>query len=325
MGLDRKGFLKLAVTGGLGALMGGANNVPDRWKEGGASLVPVTRQSLVMGSIISFQVIAETEEAGYEAIRRAEQQFRSLERIFSMYDEDSEMSKLARHAGETPVALSDQAVELLTVAKDIYRKSQGRFDITIEPAMKRWGFRENPGKAVDRPTEKELRKLERIIGSDKIQLDSKKVLLTEPGMAIDTGGIAGGFALDKAIQEIKKCDVSAAFINFSGDIHCFGEPLKERKWPVHILDPRTQQPLVDPVKLTDEALSTSGAYQNRRHDHHHHSWGHLLLPGQAEPIEPIGSVTAIHSSAIMADVWSTASYVGATAPSKVRTIRLPHR
>lgn len=321
MSVDRKQFLELVVTGGLGALFGGSL-IPGRWKDKGVTLIPVSRQSVVMGSMISFQVTAESESAGYETIRRAEQIFRSLEKTFSMYDEQSEMARLAARAGKNPVSLSGEALDLLRFSKQLYRDSDGKFDITIEPAMRRWGFRDNPGEVISTPTDRELRNLERIIGSDKIDIEDNKAFLEEEGMAIDTGGVAGGYALDKAIEEMKKCDISSAFINFSGDIHCFGSPLEKRGWPVHILDPRTKQPRLESIDLYNEALSTSGAYQNRRHGKQQQSWGHLFLPAQAEPLEPVGSVTVVGSSALRADAWSTASYVGAEAPRDLRTIVL---
>lgn len=314
----------MAVTGGLGALFGGAA-IPQRWTSGGASLTMVQRQSLVMGSIISFQAVAETEVAGYDAIRKALDAFRALENIFSMYDEHSEMAKLAKAAGKHSVVVSAEAHQLLTFAKEMYKNTDNRFDITIEPAMKRWGFRNNPGEAIIPPTDKERRKLERLIGSDKIHIEPNKIGLAEHGMAIDTGGIAGGFALDRAIEVMKKCDIAAAFINFSGDLHCFGQPVEGEYWPVYIWDTQTRQPLADPVELNDEALSTSGAYQNRRHNNAHDSWGHLMLPGKAEPVEPVSSVTTIHSSAMVADAWSTASYVGAKAPKDLRLITLKNK
>ncbi|WP_138431413.1 FAD:protein FMN transferase [Fodinibius saliphilus] len=321
MSVDRKQFLQLAITGGFGTLLGGSV-IPKRWREGGISLTPVSRQSVVMGSLISFQVVAETKKAGFKAIRRAEKIFRDLEKTFSMYDEKSEMAMLARKAGTKPVPVSNESIELLRFAKAVYQQGANYFDVTVEPAMKRWGFRDNPGRIISQPTDKELRTLERIIGSDKIIIENDNILLAEQGMAIDTGGIAGGYALDKAISAMKECDISAAFINFSGDIHCFGKPMKGQKWPVYLVDPQTQQPLAEPVELSNEALSTSGAYQKRRHDGNEHSWGHLLFPTQAKPVEPVGSVTAIHSSAMHADAWSTAAYVGAEPPSEVRTLVL---
>ncbi|HET6527700.1 MAG TPA: FAD:protein FMN transferase, partial [Balneolaceae bacterium] len=321
LNMDRKAFLKITAVGGFGTLLGGPA-LPLRWKEKGVNLTAAKRRSLAMGSVISFTAITEHKKDGYEAIRRAEQVFRSFDKIFSMYDDESEMGLLAKHAGEQFIPLSDAAVKLLNYAKVLYRQSNRFFDVTIEPAMRQWGFRKNPEVAVQPPTDAELRKLEQIIGSEHIILDDNHGLLRKPGMALDTGGIAGGYALDAAIEEMKKCEIAAAFINFSGDIHCFGSPLDGKKWPVFLIDPHSLQPLTEPIYLSNEALSTSGSYQNRRHDGNGHSWGHLLLPRHAEPVEPCGSVTAIHQSAMVADAWSTTAYLGAAPPKEVRTIIL---
>lgn len=321
MNLDRKKFLQLMITGGLGAVFGGT--IPPHWTSRGTRLRSVRRQSVAMGSVISFDVVAETEKAGYDAIRKAMDTFRKMDKIFSMYDEGSEMAELAKTAGKRPVPVSDEAIRLFTFAKKMYTDSGHRFDMTIEPAMRRWGFRQNPGKSLTPPTDQERRKIERLIGMDKVNIENDKIGLTRNGMAIDTGGIAGGFALDKAVEIMKECDVAAGFINFSGDIHCFGQPLDGQYWPVYIWDPVTQQPLADPVALKNEALSTSGAYQNRRHDKAHDSWGHLLLPSKAEPIEPLSSVTAVHPSAMVADAWSTAAYLGSVPPDDVSITTIP--
>lgn len=321
MDLNRKKFLQLMITGGLGAVFGGS--IPPHWSSKGTKLTSVRRRTLAMGSIISFEVVAETEEAGYFAIRKAMDTIRRLENIFSMYDENSEMARLAKSAGKHPIRISDEACQLLTFAKKMYKETGNRFDVTIEPAMKRWGFRRNPGETIIPPTFKERLELERLIGSEKIYIENDNTIgLAEVGMAIDTGGIACGFTLDKAVKVMRKCDVSAGFINFSGDIHCFGESLDGKKWPVYIWNPKTQQPLDKLVELHNEALSTSGAYQNRRCDSSNHSWGHLLLPNIVKPVEPISSVTAIHSSAMMADAWSTAAYLGAKPSKDIRLVTI---
>lgn len=320
MGIDRKSFLKIAATSGLGIFAGAATPFSNRWRERGVSLVSVERSSLVMGSIARFEVVAEHEKDGYEAIRRAVEVFRKLDDKLSMYNPSSEMGTLAKSAGKQPVLLSDDSVNVLNFAKKTWHQTGGKFDVTIEPAMKKWGFRKDPSTKVERPGDQELKKLEEIIGSNKLYIDGNQGYLEKQDMAVDLGGIAGGYALDHAIEEMKRADVAAAYINFSGDIHCFGKPLDGSGWPVHIYNPQTNQPLVDPVILEDEALSTSGAYQNRRDGIKQDSWGHLFLPGEARPVEPTSSFTAIHTSAMAADAWSTAGYVGAQTPDDVRWI-----
>ncbi len=322
MSFDRKSFLKVAATGGIGLLFGNPSFAVNRWKERGVSLVKVERSSLAMGSVVQFQVVAGQEKDGYEAIRKGIEVFRNLDTRLSMYDSSSEMGVLSKRAGKQVVSLSDDAINVLSFAKQVWAETSGLFDVTIEPAMKRWGFRKNPSSEIKLPTDNQLKRLERIIGADKLIIENGKAYLEKQGMAVDLGGIAGGYALDQAIDQMKKQDIAAAFINFSGDIHCFGNPLEHSGWPVHIYNPHTGEPIPESVILHNEALSTSGSYQNRRRNGSNKSWGHLLSPTDANPVDHAGSVTAIHPSAMMADAWSTAAYVGATQNEELRWVIL---
>lgn len=322
MSFSRKSFLKVAATGGLGLLFGGIPRHSFAWREKGIHLKSVRRNSLVMGSIIHVEVIADTERAGNKAINRAVEIFRNLDRKLSMYDAQSEMGLLGRYAGKTPVPLSVDSQAILRFAEKVNTDSGHLFDVTVEPAMRKWGFRKDSDARVTRPTDEQLKQLERLVGMDKLTLDGELAYLETKGMGIDLGGIAGGYALDKAIEALKRMDVAAAFINFSGDIHCFGSTVDGEGWPVNIYNPETHNLLEKPVMLHDRALSTSGAYQNRRNDQYGHSWGHLLKPASVRPAEPVHSLTAIHSSAMAADAWSTAAYLGAHPPKDLETIVL---
>lgn len=308
--ISRKQFFKMLTLGGVGLWMKPGPALA-RWHDRGAPLTRVQRQSLVMGTIAAFDVIAPTERDGYAAIRRAVDIFRDVDAKLSMYSSTSEVAQLAQHAGKAPISTSSETASVLRFAQTMAHQTAGRFDITIEPLMRRWGFRQPPGETVTPPTDEELQQLQRVIGYEKLYVEDSTAQLARSGMAIDVGGIAGGYALDRAIAAMKRMNVAAAFINFSGDIHCFGTPADGELWTVRLLDPVTQTPRSHEIPLHNKALSTSGSYQNRRHTATGRSWGHLLAPDQAEPIEPVGSVTAIHPSAMRADAWSTAAYVGA--------------
>ena len=166
MNLNRKNFLRYLITGGLGLCFGGASALPKSFREKGAKLVTVKRQSLVMGSVASFEVVADSERAGYQAIRKGVDVFRALDKKLSMYRRDSEMAKLGTSAGREPVSISDEALEILRFSKRISESTRGLFDVTVEPAMRSWGFRKEPGDRIKEPTGEELRKLEQLIGSE---------------------------------------------------------------------------------------------------------------------------------------------------------------
>lgn len=304
----RRRFVRMMALGGVGLALPG---VP-AWHDGGARLVHVRRQSLVMGSVAAFEVVAPSARDGHAAINRAVRVFRRLDALLSMYRTDSEVAALERHAGHAPVPVSPDTEAVLRHALAFARRTGGRFDVTIEPLMRRWGFRRDPDRPVTPPTDAELRALQARLGSAHVHVAPGEAMLLRPGMALDVGGIAGGYALDRALDVLRQAEVAAAFINFSGDVHAFGAPAADTPWQVHLLDPVTRRPRAGALVLAGRALSTSGAYENRRHDAAGASWGHLLLPGRARPVEPGGSVTALHPSALAADAWSTAAFVGAT-------------
>lgn len=282
-----------------------------RWRDRGVDLVRVRRQSLLMGSVASFDVVAATERDGYAAIEGAVRIFRKVDARLSMYRADSEVAAVARHAGKTPVTITVDTETVLRYAREMSNQTGGRFDITIEPIMRRWGFRQDPDRTIVQPSEKALRELEHRIGYEHLHLENGQAYLNRPGMALDVGGLAGGYALDRAIEAMKQFSVAAAFINFSGDVHSFGVPVDGVPWSVRLLDLITRQPLSDEIVLGGRALSTSGAYENRRHDDAGRSWGHLIAPDSGRPVAPFDSVTVLHSSAMIADAWSTAAFVGA--------------
>lgn len=293
------------------------------WRDRGVSLERVHRQSLVMGAVVSFDVVAPTEQDGYAAINEAVDVFRDLDRKLSMYRSDSETMALEDAAGEAPVPISSDTSTVLRRAQALARTTNGWFDVTIEPLMRQWGFRNDPEKPISRPTDAQIRHLRSLVDYRKLVVKDDRALLEKAGMALDLGGIAGGYALDQAIDRMRSMDVAAALINFSGDLHCFGQPVSGHPWSVRLVDPATLEPRAEAIPLRDEALSTSGSYQNRRHTRTGDSWGHLLRPDLGNPVEPIGSVTAIHPSGLEADAWSTATYLGAKPhPPELRTRRL---
>lgn len=310
--LSRRRFLTRASSG-LGLALGSTGWPLTEWWDGGTRLQRVQRESLLMGSVATFHVVAPTEQEGYAAINRAVEIFRDLDRKLSMYRPDSEIAGMEATAGDAPISISTETETVLQHAQTMARRTNGRFDVTIEPLMRRWGFRDDPQLSVERPTEEELRRLDALVDHRKLTVEGGRARLRNEGMALDLGGIAGGYALDRAITRMRSMNVAAALINFSGDIHCFGTPAKGQPWTVHLVDPVTLEPREETVTLRDEALSTSGSYQNRRHTPRGESWGHLLHPRLAMPVEPVGSVTAIHPSALKADAWSTALYLGAEA------------
>ena len=127
------------------------------------------------------------------ASRAAYDRIAALNTILSDYDPESELSRLCQSAGGAPVPVSADLFEVLRRSKEIYERSGGAFDVTIAPVGRLWRRARRDHKLPDPARLAEARPL---VGSDKMLLDprTRTVQLTKPGMKLDVGGIAKGYA-----------------------------------------------------------------------------------------------------------------------------------
>ena len=148
------------------------------------------------------------------------------------------------------------------------------------------------------------------IGMDKVTINrrSSTVALEHPKTRLDFSGIAVGYAIDGAVNILKAHGIVSALINHSGDIYALGAPLAEDSWTMGITDPMHSEEIITTVQIKNQALSTSGNYQNFLIEDGH-IVGHILDPRTARPASTLLSSTVIADNAIEADALSTGSFV----------------
>jgi thiamine biosynthesis lipoprotein len=158
------------------------------------------------------------------------------------------VSRLNREASEHPVMVDAWTYHVLQDALDLHRLSAGLFDITIAPVLQDMGLL--PG-ARDRRSSTS----KKIVMDEAVELlPGRRVRFLRPNTAIDLGGIAKGFAVDRAVDTLKSGGVSCGLVNAGGDLVAFG-PLPQ---PVHIRNPRDPGQCICRIDLTGEALASSG-------------------------------------------------------------------
>ncbi len=236
--------------------------------------LPVTRAQWLMGTVCEIQAwgprALEGSSAAFAEIAR-------LERVLSLYREESELSALNREAFRVPFRCSPELWEALSAALSAARESGGAFDPTILP------LRKGPSALG-------------LVGHRKLALDSSRrsVRFTLPGMGIDPGGIGKGLALDHAAAALRRAGVRAALINFGGQIYALGSPPGAPGWRVRA--PGLAQELL----VKDASVSTSGDSERP---------GHILSPFTGLPLRRHRSVTVVAPTGAQADAWSTALFV----------------
>ena len=154
----------------------------------------------VMGTVAGMTFYTGPEEfAG--AVEAVKKEFDLVSRTATVHDGTSELSRLNAAAAEKPFACSPEMWELLTESRRAYRLSEGAFDISVKPLMDLWGFYRKRSKI---PSGKEIAEAKALTGLDKVVFDDIRhtVKFSRPGMALDLGGIAKGYALERAARAV---------------------------------------------------------------------------------------------------------------------------
>ena len=241
------------------------------------------------------------------AIDAAFKEMERIERVFSKFDENSEVSKINRSAGMEKVDVSGEVFGLTERSIYYSRISGGTFDITVGPLMEIWGFvRENKSL----PDRGVIDNALKHVGYKNIELDSGElsVRFLDKGVKIDFGGIAKGYAVDRAKDVLASKGIKNGLINLGGNIFALGHAPGKESWNIGVEDPRNKGKLLHTFEVIDKGISTSGNYE-RFFEIGGKRYSHIINPITGEPCQGIISVTVISDSAEKADALSTAIFV----------------
>jgi thiamine biosynthesis lipoprotein len=271
----------------------------------------------VMGTFARVVAVAKDSSVADSAVEAAFAQLRNVDELMSDYKSDSEISRVNRDAYKSPVKVSKSTFEVLQKAIYFSELSDGAFDVTVGPLVDLWRQAADVNSI---PAEAELQQARSKVGCEKLLLDANEmsVRFAVDGMRLDLGGIAKGYAIDKAIEAMLKGGALGGMVDIGGDIRCFGVPTKGKThWLIGLQDPNKAQGWLATgetslvLKLTDNAIATSGDY--RRFvliDGQRYS--HILNIKTGRGSKGLSSVTIICKNAIDADALATAvSVMGA--------------
>lgn len=211
-----------------------------------------------MGTQFKILLYAPDRATAEQAAQAAFARIAVLDGIMSDYRATSELMRLCRQAGGPPVPVSPELFFVLSRSQELARQTHGAFDVTVGPVVRLW---RRARRNLLLPDPDELAKARALVGFDKVRLEpsTRTVQLTQPGMQLDLGGIAKGYAADEALKALQQLRISRALIAAGGDIVAGEAPPGAEGWTVGIA------PLEDPEKppkrylrLRYAAVSTSG-------------------------------------------------------------------
>ena len=254
-----------------------------------------------MNTYMTFTAYGEGAE---DALADARVRVEEVEALWSVTDEGSEIYR-ANHSGGEPVNVSEETAELVSFAFEMAEKTEGALEPTIYPVLQAWGFTTDTKQV---PSQEEINALLGDVGHEKITLDG--TLLTVPeGMELDLGAVGKGYAGDLAAEAVRARGIECAILSLGGNIQAVGSRPDGTDWRVGLRSP-WEDGTLGVLRVSDQAVVTSGGYENYFEDEDGNVYWHILDPETGYPAKSgLLSVTIICPQGRMGDALSTALFV----------------
>lgn len=266
-----------------------------------------------MGTLVRVTAYVPRGVDGVHALRAAFARVRELDLRFSDYRRDSEVERVAREACQAPVRVSADLFAVLTQAAAIAAHTDGAFDVTGGALTRLWRRSLQQGSP---PAPEAIAAARRRMGRRNMVLDPqhRSLYFRRPGMRLDLGGIAKGYAADQALDTLRRRGIDRALVAVAGDIAAGGPPPGETGWPVGIDAVGDPGGVECMVSLSNEAVSTSGD-RGRSVNIDGKLYSHIVDPASGRGAPTARAVSVIAPSGVEADGWATALHVVGEAAS----------
>jgi len=266
----------------------------------------LSRTRPLMSTVFRIQVDEPPPDAE-AVIRRAFEEIERLENQLSEWRDESDISKINAAAGKRSVKVGDDTLRVIDAGLDVSAWSRGAFDLSWAALWRLYDFR--PDSATI-PAEGEIKPRLALIDYENIRVNKRRgtIYLKRRGMAIGTGAIAKGYALDHAGAILRGGGVDNYMIFGGGQVQVHGRR-EGNPWRVGIQHPRDPKTYFAALASTGASFSTSGDYEHAVFDGKGRRWHHIIDPKTGRPADRSLSVTIMTAEGIYADALSTAAFV----------------
>jgi thiamine biosynthesis lipoprotein len=262
------------------------------------------REAAIMGTRCAVELWTVDRARGEAAIQRVFDDMRRIDAAMSTYKPESELSQVNARAASGPVPVSQELFDLIETSIHYSHLSRGVFDVTYASVGYLYDYRRH-----ERPDDEAIAKALPAVDYRQIRLDREKLTIAfgKPGMRIDLGGIAKGYAVDRGIDILRAAGFDRAMVNAGGDTRIIGDRFG-KPWVIGIRHPDDATRVVLRLPLTDAAFSTSGDYE-RYFDEDGVRHHHIIDPRTGRSPHAVRSVTLISGSALRTDGLSKTVFI----------------
>lgn len=228
------------------------------------------------------------------AVQAALAEFQRIQTISDRYSPDSQVTRINQMAGIDKVVTDPSLLAMVNRAGEISQQTDGAFDISVGALTELWGVG-HKGDYV--PAESEISRVLPLVDYRRVITDmaDHTVFLPAEGMKLDLGGIAKGYAINRAANILRERGIQSALINAGGDIQVIGPKPGGMPWRIGVQDPRSAERLIAKITLTDwDMMETSGDYQ-RYFIKAGIRYTHILDPKTGKQPREVAGVTLVYN------------------------------
>lgn len=276
-----------------------------------------------MSMACAYTIVAYGDDAGAlpRIVEAAFDEADRIDRLMSHYKPESPLSRLNREAAAGPVAVEPELFDFIAESLRLARDSDGAFDVTVGPLMKTWGFFRSGGRV---PGDAELDEVRGRIGHRHVVLNARDrtIRFDRPGVELDLGGIAKGYAVDKVVALLRREQVTAALVSAGGStVFGLGAPPGQDGWDVEVQDPVDPSDVALTLRLRNRALSVSGTSE-KSFERDGVTYSHIMDPRVGRPVQGLLSVAVLADSGTAGDALDNAFFVQGVEGSRSYIQRL---
>jgi thiamine biosynthesis lipoprotein len=279
-----------------------------------------------MGTLQVLLLGGAPEEVLRQGAQEAFETFERIEQSLSKFLPSSDLSILNQLGAWQAVAAGSDLRLCLERAREAWEVTGGAFDPTVGRLLEAWGLVGMEGRI---PDAKDIDGLVRAGGMGHVIVGSRTVQFDRPGISVDLGGIAKGYAVDRVARDLRARGIPVgAVISGRSSVVVWGAPPGEERWRFEVVHPSDPEEILAELRVEPGAISSS-ATDERRFERGGVEYGHIVDPRTGHPARGVRAVTVWTETALLGDVLSTTLFVlgrEALAPGGAaeRLVRLWH-
>jgi len=272
----------------------------------------IMREGHAMGThltFVAFTTPAVDAQAVNGAIDSAIAEIVRIEALMTTWQPTSDLSKVNEAAGKRAVGVSKESYDIVAEAVHASEISEGTFDITFESLHGLWKFDQDLDPHP--PSEADVKAKLPLVNYKHIKLDAKatSIMLDAPGVRISLGGIAKGYAVDRAVSVLDQAKITSFYAQAGGDLFTRGKKPDGTEWQAGVHDPRGPEgSFFALLPTSDHAFSTAGDYE-RAYIANGKRYHHIIDPRTGFPATASRSVTLWAPTALLADELDDAVFI----------------